>query len=215
MGLFDRKKTSYYESQPLYTLGNSQTLLVVGLGNAGKQYTQNRHNAGFMTVDRYHDSHDFSDWIEKKDLRCLMAIGDVGSTRVILIKPTTMMNLSGEAVQKVMHFYKLQGADTLVVYDELDIDFGVIRTRNGGSSGGHNGIKSLLAHTDDTFGRIRIGIGPNPPAGGSKKISTANFVLQDFSPEQKEALPKIIREACAMIDERTVGPLADRTVPVL
>lgn len=211
MGLFDRKKTSYHESQPLYTLGNSQTLLVVGLGNVGKEYMQTRHNVGFMTVDRYRVSHEFTDWIEKKDLSCYMATGDVGSTRVILIKPTTMMNLSGEAVQKVMHFYKLQSADALVIYDELDINFGTIRTRNGGSSGGHNGIKSLLQHLDDSFGRIRIGIGPKTPS----RIATADFVLQNFNDEQQQALPKIIREACAMIDERTVGPLADRTVPVL
>lgn len=211
MGLFDRKKTSYYESQPLYTLGNSQTLLVVGLGNVGKEYMQTRHNAGFMTIDRYRVSHEFTDWIEKKDLTCFIATGDVGSTRVILMKPTTMMNLSGEAVQKVMHFYKLQSADALVIYDELDIDFGTIRTRNGGSSGGHNGIKSLLQHLDDSFGRIRIGIGPKTPS----RMATADFVLQNFNDEQQQALPKIIREACAMIDERTVGPLADRTVPVL
>jgi PTH1 family peptidyl-tRNA hydrolase len=211
MGLFDRKRTNYYESQPLYTLGNSQTLLVVGLGNRGKEYAHTRHNVGFMTVDRYQTSHEFSDWIEKKDLNCYIATGNVGSTRVLLIKPTTMMNLSGEALQKVMHFYKLQSEDTLVVYDELDIAFGTIRTRNGGSSGGHNGIKSILTHTSDTFGRIRIGIGPRTPA----RMSTADFVLQDFSEDQKSALPKIIREACALIDERTVGPLSDHTLKVL
>lgn len=215
MGLFDRKKTSYYDSQPLYTLGNSQTLLVVGLGNIGKEYERTRHNIGFMIVDKYRDTHEFSGWIDKKDLNCYMATGNVGSTRVILIKPTTMMNLSGEAVQKVMHFFKLQAEDTVIVYDELDIEFGTIRTRNGGSSGGHNGIKSILSHTTDTFGRIRIGIGPKPVVSGSKRIATADFVLQDFSAEQQEVLSKIIREACAMIDERTVGPLADHTVPVL
>ena len=211
MGLFDRKRSSYYESQPLYTLGNSQTLLVVGLGNIGKKYTHTRHNVGFMTVDRYQTSHEFSDWIEKKDLNCYMATGNVGSTRVLLIKPTTMMNLSGEALQKVMHFYKLQSEDTLVVYDELDIAFGTIRTRNGGSSGGHNGIKSILTHASDTFGRVRIGIGPRSPA----RMATADFVLQDFSEDQNSALPKIIREACALIDERTVGPLSDHTLKVL
>lgn len=215
MGLFDRKKTNYYESQPLYTLGNSQTILVVGLGNMGREYVDTRHNIGFMTVDRYKESHDFSSWMEKKDLSCYMSMGNVGSTRVLLIKPTTMMNLSGEAVQKVMHFYKLQSEDMLVIYDELDIEFGTIRTRNGGSSGGHNGIKSILTHATDTFGRIRIGIGPNPPAGGTKRIATADFVLQEFSEDQKSTLPKIIREACALIDERTVGPLNDHTLKVL
>ncbi len=211
MALFDRKKTNYYESQPLYTLGSSQTLLVVGLGNIGTSYAKNRHNMGFMTLNKYRDSHDFSDWMDKKDLQCQMATGNVGSTRVILVKPTTMMNLSGDAVQKVQHFFKLQDGDTLVVYDELDVNFGTIRTRNGGGSGGHNGIKSLLAQAGDNFGRIRIGIGPKEPAA----MDTADFVLQDFPDGQQKHLDKIMREACALIDERTVGPLTEHTMEVL
>ncbi len=210
MALFDRKKTNYYESQPLYTLGSSQTLLVVGLGNMGAKYAKNRHNAGFMALDVYRNSHEFSEWMEKRDLHCYMASGNVGSTRVILIKPTTMMNLSGESTQKVQHFFRLQDADTLVVYDELDVDFGTIRTRVGGGSGGHNGIKSLLAHAGENFGRIRIGIGPKEPA----QIDSADFVLQDFTDQQHQALTKILREVCALIDERTVGPLSDHTMKV-
>lgn len=208
MGLFDRKKTSYYDSQPLYTLGSSKTLLVAGLGNMGREYAGTRHNAGFMAVDRYHSSHDFSDWMEKKDLKCYLATGDVGSTRVILVKPTTMMNLSGEAIAAAQRFYKISETDTLAVYDELDIDFGTIRTRAGGSAGGHNGVKSLLQHMDEGFGRIRIGIGPKKPA----RMDSADFVLQKFSDEQTTLLPKILREVCALIDERTTGPLSDHTI---
>lgn len=209
MGLFDRKKTDYHESQPLYTLGNSKTLLVIGLGNVGREYAHNRHNIGFMAVDRYKESHDsFSDWIEKRDLRCYISTGTVGSTRVLLIKPTTLMNLSGEAVQAVQRFYKVSNEETLVIYDELDIDFGTIRTRNGGSSGGHNGIKSLLQHAGDQFGRVRIGIGPKTHS----RQDSADFVLQDFSAEQTELLPKILREVSALIDERTTGPLSDSTI---
>jgi PTH1 family peptidyl-tRNA hydrolase len=211
MGLFDKQRSNTYESQPLYSIGNSKTLLVVGLGNMGGEYTRTRHNIGFITVDKYRESHEMSDWIEKKDLQCYVSTGNVGSTRVLLIKPTTMMNLSGEALQKVQHFYKISSTDTIVVYDDLDIEFGVIRTRSGGSSAGHNGIKSLLQHTDDTFGRIRIGIGPKTPA----RMATADFVLQNFSEEQQELLPKIIREACALLDERTVGQLPDHTLSVL
>lgn len=211
MGLFDRKKTSFYDSQPLYTLGDSKILIVVGLGNVGAQYAHNRHNAGFMALDRYRRSHELPDWLEKRDLKCYMSDGNVGGTRVILIKPTTMMNLSGESVQKVQHFYKTQAADTVVIYDDLDIDFGVIRTRSGGGSAGHNGIKSLLQHSDDDFGRIRIGIGPKEPP----QIDTSDFVLQDFRAEQQQSLEKILREACAIIDERTTSPLTDRTVQVL
>lgn len=211
MGLFDRKKTAYEDSQPLYTIGNSKTLLVVGLGNVGRQYVHNRHNAGFMAIDRYRTSHELSDWIEKKDLRCYLSIGTVGSTRVVLIKPTTMMNVSGEAVQKVQKFYKISPEDTLVVYDELDVPFGTIRTRSGGGAAGHNGIKSLMQHAGKTFGRIRVGIGPKT----HNKMDSADFVLQDFSDEQKTSLEKILREACALIDERTVSPLQEQTIKVI
>jgi PTH1 family peptidyl-tRNA hydrolase len=210
MGLFDRKKTNYYESQPLYTLGNNQTLLVVGLGNVGSEYSKTRHNVGFMALDNYKDSHDFSDWMEKKDLKCHLTTGNVGSTRVILAKPTTMMNLSGESVQKIMQFYKIAEADLVVIHDELDIDFGTIRTRVGGGSAGHNGIKSLLTHAGPEFGRIRVGIGPKEPA----KIDSADFVLQNFSDQQHEKLPKILKEVCAIIDQRTVGPINDETVKI-
>lgn len=211
MGLFDRKKTNYYESQPLYTLGNSKTLLIVGLGNVGRQYVHNRHNVGFMAVDRYRTSHELAEWIEKKDLRCYMSTGDVGGTRVILIKPTTLMNLSGEAVSAVQNFYKIDDIDTLVVYDELDVPFGTIRTRSGGGSAGHNGIKSLLQHTKDDISRVRIGIGPKSP----EQMDTADFVLQNFSDEQQSSLEKILREACVLIDERTTGILTEQTIKVL
>jgi peptidyl-tRNA hydrolase, PTH1 family len=215
MGLFDRKRTNYHESQPLYTLGNSQTLLVVGLGNVGREYAHNRHNVGFMAVDRYKEAHsDFSEWIEKRDLHCYLSTGNIGSTRVVLVKPTTLMNLSGESVQAIQHFYKIGNEDTVVVYDELDIEFGTVRTRIGGTSAGHNGVKSLIQHIGDPseggFGRIRVGIGPKTPV----RMATADFVLQDFSEEQKPLLTKIIREVCALIDERTTGPLSDQSIKI-
>ena len=211
MGLFDRKKTNFADSQPLYTLGNSKTLLVVGLGNVGREYAKNRHNVGFMAIDRYRTSHELSDWIEKRDLNCYLSTGTIGSTRTLLIKPTTMMNLSGESVQKVQRFYKVDSADTLVVYDELDVNFGTIRTRVGGGSAGHNGIKSLSSHIDKDFGRVRIGIGPKT----HEKMDSADFVLQDFNKEQQDSLDKILREASVIIDERTTGPLAEQTIKVV
>jgi len=210
MGLFDRKKTNYYDSQPLYTLGNSKTLLVVGLGNVGAKYATTRHNIGFMAVDRYKQAHELSDWVEKRDLNCYISTGTVGSTRVVLMKPTTMMNLSGEAVQKVQQFYKIDSVDTLVVYDDLDVNFGTIRTRSGGGSAGHNGIKSLITHAGKDFGRIRIGIGPKL----RPEMDSADFVLQKFTSEQGERIPKILKETSALIDERTVGQLDDLTLQV-
>jgi peptidyl-tRNA hydrolase, PTH1 family len=213
MALFQRKKEGHNIAQPLYTVGLSQTLLIIGLGNMGAEYTNTRHNVGFMALDRYRDAHDdFSDWLNKKDLQCHLSLGRVGSTRVLLVKPTTMMNLSGESVQKVQQFYKITEADTLVVYDDIDIDFGTIKTRNGGGSAGHNGIKSLLRHaSSDNFGRIRVGVGPKDPP----RIDSADFVLQSFTVEQQALIPKIMREISAIIDERTTGVLKEQTTSVL
>ena len=163
--------------------------LLVGLGNPGPGYAGHRHNVGFMAVDRYKTSHELSDWIEKKDLKCYLSVGDIGGTRILLVKPTTLMNLSGEALQRVQHFYKVSAEDTVVVYDDLDIEFGTIRTRGDGGSAGHNGIKSLLEYSEKGFGRVRVGIGPKTHA----KMDSADFVLQDFSDEQKENLEKFIK----------------------
>lgn len=211
MGLFDKKKTNYYDSQPFYTIGNSSTILVVGLGNPGKKYAANRHNLGFMALDKYHSTHDFSNWTEKKDLKCLFAEGQVGNTKVFLIKPTTFMNNSGDSVQSVQKFYRIYNADTVVVHDELDVDFGTIRTRTGGGSAGHNGIKSLTAMLGEDYTRIRVGIGPKI----HEKMDSADFVLQDFSTKEQESISKILNEVCTIIDERTAGPLSEHTVKIL
>lgn len=211
MGLFDRQKTNYHTSAPLYTLGNSKSLLVVGLGNIGAEYHKTRHNIGFAAIDRYKESHDFSDWVEKRDLQCYQATGQVGDTRIILVKPTTFMNNSGESVQKLQHFYKLGNEDTLVVFDELDLPFGSLRTRTGGGAAGHKGIKSLIAHIGAEFSRIRIGIGPKT----HEQMDSADFVLQKFSEDQEKSIPKILREVSAIIDERTTGPLQEATIKVL
>jgi PTH1 family peptidyl-tRNA hydrolase len=208
MGLFDRKKTTFDSVAPLYTVGNSKTLLVIGLGNPGDKYAKNRHNIGFMVLDKYQTSHDFSGWVHKKDLDCELAIGQVGSTRVILAKPSTFMNKSGDAAQKLQKFYRIYNQEMVVVQDELDVEFGTIRTRIGGSSAGHNGIKSLSNMLGEDYGRIRIGIGPKTP----EQIDSADFVLQNFSAKELELLPKIINEACSLIDEATTGQLPEHTI---
>ncbi len=210
MGLFDRKKTDYFDSQPYYTIGNSSTIIIVGLGNPGKKYAANRHNLGFMALDKYQSTHDFSNWTEKKDLKCMVSDGMVGSTKVILAKPTTFMNESGVAVQKIQKFYRLYSADTTVVYDELDVNFGTIRTRIGGGSAGHNGIKSIAAHIDEDFCRIRVGIGPKSPP----QIDSAVYVLQDFSDKEKPHVHKVLNEVCTILDERTAGPLTEHSITI-
>lgn len=183
------------------TVGLNKTLLLVGLGNPGEEYTSTRHNAGFMCLDDFAGRSGFDPWINKKDLRCLLTSRQIGDTRVILIKPTTFMNLSGEAVLAVVHFYKLGNQQVTVVHDELDVDFGQIRTRLGGSSAGHNGIKSISKLIGEDYGRVRVGIGPkNPP-----QIDSADFVLQDFSPAEREKLPALLRETTALLSEYAYG----------
>lgn len=183
------------------TVGLNKTLLLVGLGNPGEEYTSTRHNTGFMCLDDFAKRSDFDPWINKKDLQCLLTSRQLGETRVILIKPTTFMNLSGEAVLAVVHFYKLGNQQVTVVHDELDVDFGQIRTRLGGSSAGHNGVKSISKLLGEDYGRVRVGIGPkNPP-----QIDSADFVLQDFSPAERDKLPALLRETTALLSEYAYG----------
>lgn len=210
MGLFDRKQTSFHDAQPYYTIGDSKTVLFVGLGNPGKEYVANRHNIGFMTMDKYQTTHDFSGWTIKKDLQAMVCTGQIGSTKVILAKPTTFMNNSGDSVQKIQKYYRLYNQATTVVYDDIDVAFGTIRTRIGGGSAGHNGIKSVSAQLGEDYGRVRVGIGPKKPA----QIDSADFVLQDFSKTEQESIAKIINEACSLLDEATVGELPEHTIKV-
>jgi len=197
MSLFQRRPQL---SNPVnyITVGLNKTVLIVGLGNPGREYDETRHNIGFECVDEFvAKSSDMGGWVAKKDLKCLMSTGRLGETRVIAIKPTTFMNSSGEAVRAVSDFYKIHPSQTMVVHDELDIPFGQIRTRVGGSSAGHNGIKSLIEHIGEDFGRVRVGIGPKEP----EQIDSADFVLQKFSKEQQAELPALKREANAILTE--------------
>lgn len=178
-------------------MSKSTTLLLVGLGNIGKEYDSTRHNIGFAAIDHFATSNDFPQWIDKRDLKCHFTSHTIGDTRVILIKPTTFMNLSGEAVQATAAFYKIPVDNIAAVYDELDIPFGQIRTRVGGSSAGHNGVKSLIQHLGEGFGRVRIGIGPKQP----EQMDTADFVLARFSSEQQTHMNELARESSAILSE--------------
>lgn len=184
-----------------YTLGQNKTVLIVGLGNPGKEYEGTRHNIGFEAVDRFAGDHDFPAWIEKKDLKCRFTQTQLGEAKVIVIKPTTFMNLSGEAVQAVANFYKIGAENIIVVHDELDIPFGQIRTRVGGSSAGHNGIKSITGQIGDQYGRVRIGIGPKL----HEKQDSADFVLAKFGSKEQEQLKNLTREVSAILSEYVYG----------
>lgn len=178
------------EAPQVYTISSmNKPALIVGLGNPGPEYSKTRHNIGFMTLDVLAEGHDVS-FVTKKDLKALVAVSHVDGRQVILAKPQTFMNLSGEAVQALASFYNVNISDIKVVHDELDLPFGTVQRKIGGGSAGHNGLKSIIQHIGEDFARIRIGIGPKTP----EQIDTADFVLQDFSKTEQKKLPKIIDE---------------------
>ncbi|MES2971944.1 MAG: aminoacyl-tRNA hydrolase [Patescibacteria group bacterium] len=201
MALFQKKPDVGGSNKPIYTLGLQKTVLIVGLGNPGKKYNGTRHNIGFEVIDALALSQEITDWADKKDLKCLVATGNIGFTRVILCKPTTYMNLSGEAVQAISHFYKISLDSIVAVHDELDIPFGQIRTRVGGSDAGHNGIKSVIEQIGESFGRIRIGVGPKTPP----RIDSADFVLAKFSSDEQTQRENLLREATSILTEYIHG----------
>lgn len=183
------------------TVSLNKTLLIIGLGNPGEEYARTRHNVGFMCIDDFAKQNNFDPWALKKDLKCEITQTRLGDTRVILVKPQTFMNLSGEAVQAVQHFYKLDNSLTIVVHDELDINFGQIRCRIGGSAAGNNGIKSVSQHIGENYGRVRVGIGPKTP----EQMDTADFVLQDFPKADHDKLQAMQREVSALLSEYAYG----------
>ncbi|NKM55447.1 aminoacyl-tRNA hydrolase [Rhizobium anhuiense] len=160
-------------------------LIIAGLGNPGGKYAGNRHNIGFMAVDAIHRRHSFSPWSKK--FRAEIAEGEIGGEKVLLIKPQTFMNLSGESVGEAMRFYKLQPADLVAIYDELDLAPGKARLKTGGGHGGHNGIRSLDAHCGREYRRLRLGIG-HP---GVKEM-VQNHVLGDFAKADKVWLEPLL-----------------------
>lgn len=200
MGLFV-KRNSDSESQPLYSTAHEHSVLIVGLGNIGKQYDGTRHNIGFACVDSFAEQHNFPAWIEKKDLRCHITKKVIGGTQITLVKPTTFMNESGQAVMNVQNYFKIANSDTVVVHDELDIQFGQIRARVGGSSAGNNGIKSLIQHMGEDFSRVRIGVKNDL----LEKMDSAAFVLAKFNKEEQASLPQLYREVSALLSEYTAS----------
>lgn len=201
MALFQRRPQV---SDPVnyVTVGLHKTLLIVGLGNIGEEYSQTRHNIGFAAVDAFVAANNLGQWIIKKDQKCLMSEGRLGESKILVMKPTTLMNLSGEAVQAVAHFYKIPPQNICVVHDELDVEFGHIRTRFGGGSAGHNGVKSVTELlSEQNYGRVRIGIGPKQPP----EIDSADFVLGRFSLTEQSHLPELLRETNAILSEYAYG----------
>lgn len=160
--------------------------LFVGLGNPGPKYAGNRHNIGFMALDRIAEDHGFAPWRSK--FQGLLSEGRLGREKVLLLKPETFMNRSGQSVGEAMRFYKLTPEDVVVLHDELDLAPGKCRVKQGGGHAGHNGLRSIHGHIGETYGRVRLGIG-HP--GHKDRVS--GYVLADFAKADQDWLDDLLR----------------------
>lgn len=160
--------------------------LFVGLGNPGAKYAGNRHNIGFMAMDRIAADHGFTPW--RARFQGEVAEGRLGTEKVVLLKPMTFMNLSGQSVGEAMRFFKLAPADITVFHDELDLAPGRMRLKQGGGHAGHNGLRSIHAHIGEAYGRVRLGIG-HP----GHKDAVAAHVLHDFAKADQDWLDDLMR----------------------
>ena len=167
--------------------------VIAGLGNPGKKYENTRHNMGFITVDQLAIKHDIK--VDKLKFKALVGEGRIADQKVLLVKPQTYMNLSGESIRQVMHFYKLDPEKLIVIYDDIDIELGALRIRKFGSAGTHNGMKSVVYQLQsDRFPRIRIGI------GSQKKGDLVDFVIGGFSKEEVPVLEETVTKAVSAIE---------------
>jgi PTH1 family peptidyl-tRNA hydrolase len=164
---------------------NGQRYLIVGLGNPGQRYRNNRHNVGFQCLDRLARLHRLE--FDKRQKKGKLALGQIEGCSVILLKPQTFMNESGQSVAPVAQFYQVPPERTLVILDDLDLPQGTVRLRAFGGSGGHGGMRSIIRQLGtQQFARVRIGIG-RPPG----RMDPADYVLQDFRPQEQELVTEI------------------------
>lgn len=160
--------------------------LFVGLGNPGAKYAQNRHNIGFMALDRIASDHGFAPWRGK--FQGSVSEGKLGGEKVILLKPETFMNLSGQSVGEAMRFYKLTPADVTVFHDEIDLAPAKLKVKLGGGHAGHNGLRSLHQHITPEYQRVRMGVG-HP----GHKDAVPSYVLKDFAKADQDWLDDMLR----------------------
>jgi PTH1 family peptidyl-tRNA hydrolase len=172
---------------------DTDKFLIVGLGNPGREHKANRHNIGFMTVDRLAAACQIS--MAKVQNKALTGNGRCANKSVILAKPQTYMNRSGDAVGPLANYYKIPPERVLIIYDELDLPLGTLRMREKGGTGGHNGMKSIVKHLGKDFPRMRLGIGR--PSG---KMPPAAHVLQDFSKDELPVVDELLDEAVRAVE---------------
>ncbi len=167
--------------------------LIVGLGNPGDRYASTRHNIGFMALDRIAQAYGIA--VGKKGFQSLHGSGKVGECKVILVKPQTFMNRSGEAVGEVAAYFRISPCDILVIYDDIDLPFGRLRVRGGGGSGGQRGMASIIATLGtDEFPRVRVGIGR--PEGGD----VSGYVLSPFNGDERKVLDTVVERVADAVE---------------
>ena len=172
--------------------------LIIGLGNPGSKYAGNRHNIGFMALDRIASDHGFSPWRSK--FQGQICDGRFGSDKVILLKPETFMNLSGQSVGEAMRFHKLAPEDVIVFHDEIDLAPSKVRLKTGGGHAGHNGLRSIHGHIGPDYDRVRLGVG-HP----GHKDAVPGYVLRDFAKADQDWLDDVLRGISDGIDQLVAG----------
>lgn len=178
--------------------------VIAGLGNPGKKYAQTRHNMGFITIDQLGEKHNIK--VDRLKFKALVGEGRIAGQKVLLVKPQTYMNLSGESLREVMRFYKLEPEQLIVIYDDIDLEAGALRIRKFGSAGTHNGMRSVVYQLQsDRFPRIRIGI------GSSGKKDLINFVTGGFSKDEVPVLEEAVTKAVSAL-ECMLGEGIDRAM---
>ena len=169
--------------------------VIAGLGNPGREYEGTRHNVGFMTLDALADKYNID--VREKAFKGLIGKGVIEGNKVILVKPQMYMNLSGECIRQVMDYYKVDPEDILIVYDDISLAPGQLRIRAKGSAGGHNGIKSIIAHLGtQEFPRVKVGVGEKP-----SRMDLADYVLGHFSKEEQATMDDAVKEAADAVCE--------------
>jgi peptidyl-tRNA hydrolase, PTH1 family len=187
LGFFGFRKKSIVDS-------STRTVLIAGLGNPGREYRGNRHNVGFMVVDQLCEKLNVR--LSRVQSKALIGSGLMDDCKIILAKPQTFMNNSGQAVAALARFYKISLEQMLVVHDDLDLPFGTLRMRPGGGPGGQKGLASIIQHLGtQEFPRLRIGIG-RPPG----RMDAAAYVLQDFSQSDQEEIQIVLKKATEAVE---------------
>lgn len=182
---------------PLFQSVNEGSILIVGLGNPGEKFKNTRHNIGFACADAFAKEHDFPSFKAKTTLKSSLSTHTIAAHQIIVAKPHTYMNLSGDAVQLIASFYNVKIDAIFVIHDDIDISFGSVRTKKGGGAAGHNGVSSIIRILGQDFARIRVGVGPKP----NKQTATDSFVLGSFTQDEQASMPILIKEVVALLTE--------------